>query len=202
MTRAGIIGYGVLGRQIEQMLGVESAVRFDDTLTGARPFAEHHGAEHAALDFYCGLGYKHLGTREAILARLAGLGRRLPPLVHPTAWVDPTARIEAGAIIFPRCVIGAAVVVGAGAILHASVTLAHDIEIGASAYLAPGVVVSGFVTLGARTFAGTGTVIANGVTIGADVKLGIGTCVTRDVPAGASAIGNPMRVLAAPLVLT
>jgi sugar O-acyltransferase (sialic acid O-acetyltransferase NeuD family) len=210
--RVGIIGYGVFGRQLEQMIAVQRGddvewVYFDDVLAaqgapGAVRFADHDDERYADCDLYVGLGYRHLAAKEAILANLARLGRRIPALVHPTAYVDPTARIGPGVVVFPRCTIGTAVILSAGVLLHYAVTLSHDDRIGVATCLGPSVTLSGCVEVGARSFVGTGTVVTNGLTIGDDVIIGIGTCVTRAVAAGVSVIGNPMRVLRRPLELT
>jgi sugar O-acyltransferase (sialic acid O-acetyltransferase NeuD family) len=211
-ARIGIIGYGVLGRHLEQFIvaarGADAAewVRFDDVLAtrgapGAAPFAEHTDPRFADCDMYVALGYRHLATKEAIVGNLARLGRSLPALVHPTAVVDPTATIGPGVVVFPGCTIGSGVTLSPGVLLHCAVTLAHDDLIGAATYIGPGATLSGFVAVGDRSFIGTGVVIANGVTVGADSTVGIGTCVTRDVEAGSSVIGNPMRVLRGPLEL-
>lgn len=206
----GIIGMGVLGRQLLQMLvethGAVTAVYFDDLLVGANapdavPFGDHGKPEYASLDFYVGLGYQHLATKQRLIAELQRAGRRLPAFVHASAYIDRNAIIGDAVVLFPRCTIGSGVSIAAGALLHCAATLAHDIAIGPSSYIGPGVTISGDVAIGARSFLGTGTAVANGVGIGDDAIVGIGTCVTRDVASGASVIGNPMRVLGAPLVL-
>ncbi len=45
------------------------------------------------------------------------------PKIHPTAIVDPSARLAAGVEVGPYCVIGPEVVIGEGTILHNHVTL-------------------------------------------------------------------------------
>jgi sugar O-acyltransferase (sialic acid O-acetyltransferase NeuD family) len=209
IARVGIIGFGVLGRQLHQMIAVRNpgqAIVFDDDgaaagLEGAVPFLDIGKAEYAGLDFYVALGYRHMNRKHEIVSALTGRGRSLPAFVHESSYVDPSARLGAGAIVFPRCTLGPGVTLGPGTVLHCAVTMAHDCEVGAASYLAPGVTASGFVSIGARTFIGTGTVIANGRRVGDEAIVGIGTCVTRDVASGNSVIGNPMRVLGAPLKL-
>src|SRR5262245_11880752 len=161
----------------------------------AVPFADCDRDEYADLDFYVALGYRHMRRKHEIVSALVRGGRKLPPFVHESAYVDSSTQLGSGSIVFPRCTLGPNVTLGPGSVLHCAVTLAHDCEIGACAYLGPGVTVSGFVSIGVRTFAGTGTVIANGRRVGDDAIVGIGTCVTRDVAPGSSVIGNPMRTL-------
>lgn len=202
--KVGIVGGGELGRQVEHLLAAHAGpveVRwFDDVRAaageaGVVPLRDFTRDDHARLRYHVAIGYRRLALREGLFAELTRLGRATPRLVHPTAWVAPSAQVAPGAIVFPACCLDEGVDVGLGAVLHNRVTLSHDTRVGACAYLAPGVTTSGRVTIGARAFVGAGVVCADGVTIGDDAIVGIGTVVTSDVPAGRSAIGNPMRLL-------
>jgi sugar O-acyltransferase (sialic acid O-acetyltransferase NeuD family) len=206
----GIVGGGELGRQVERLLAAHAGpveVRwFDDVRAaageaGVAALRDCAKDGHARLRFYVALGYRHLALRLELFDELTRLGRATPRLVHPTAWVAPSARVAAGAIVYPACCVDEGVEVGGGAVLHNRVTLSHDTRVGACAYLSPGVTTAGRVTIGARAFLGVGAVCADGVAIGDDAIVGIGTVVTSDVPPGRSAIGNPMRLLDRPLAL-
>jgi sugar O-acyltransferase (sialic acid O-acetyltransferase NeuD family) len=209
-AKVGIVGGGEFGRQVERLLAAHAGpveVRwFDDARaaageSGVAPLRDCAKDEFARLRFHVAIGYRHLALRLELLDELARLGRATPRLVHPTAWVAPSAQVAPGAIVHPSCCIDEGVDVGRGAVLHDRVTLSHDTKVGACAYLSPGVTTAGRVVIGARAFVGTGVVCADGVAIGADAIVGIGTVVTSDVPPGRSAIGNPMRLLDHPLEL-
>jgi UDP-3-O-[3-hydroxymyristoyl] glucosamine N-acyltransferase len=91
---------------------------------------------------------------------------RPPPLpapgVHPTAVIDPTARLGAGASIGPLCVVGANAAIGAESVLHPHVTVYDDVEVGPGCVLHSGVQLRQGVRLGARV------ILHNGVVVGAD----------------------------------
>ena len=210
MAKVGILGGGEFGRQVERLLAAHAgpvAVRwFDDVRAAAgeadvAALRDYAKDEFARLRWYVAIGYRHIALRQELLDDLTRLGRATPRLIHPTAWVAPSAQVGAGAIVYPQCGLDEGVDVGRGAVLHNRVTLSHDTQVGACAYLSPGVTTSGRVTIGARAFLGAGVVVADGVTIGDDAVVGVGTVVTADVPPGRSAIGNPMRVLDKPLEL-
>jgi sugar O-acyltransferase (sialic acid O-acetyltransferase NeuD family) len=210
VAKIGIVGGGELGRQVEQLLAAHAgpvAVHwFDDTRAaageqGVAALRDYAKDAFAGLRFHVAIGYRHLALRLELIDDLARLGRAAPRLVHPTAWVAPSAQVAAGAIVYPACCVDEGVDVGRGAVLHNRVTLSHDTKVGACAYLSPGVTTAGRVTIGARAFLGAGVVCADGVTIGDGAVVGIGTVVTSDVPPGRSAIGNPMRLLDKPLEL-
>lgn len=135
------------------------------------------------------------------LARLSAHFDRRPrpvPGVHPTAVVDPTARlgrdvcIEAGAVIGPaaaigdacavgaNCVVGPGVRLGAGTRLYANVTLYDGVTLGARVIVHSGAV------LGADGFgyaagpAGAAKIHhTGGVVVGDDVEIGALTAIDR-----------------------
>ena len=152
-------------------------------------------------DFYVCLGYLHLKTRNEVISRLAGLGRKLPQFVHPDAYVHRPARIGVGAFVDSGCTIDRNSTLGRGACLINGVVVAHDGAVGDCCWLSPGVTLSGNVTVGRNTFFGSGSVVSNHVRIGSDAIIGLATAVTKNVGDGQSVIGNPMRVLRKPPTL-
>ena len=206
----GIIGFGALGRQILGLLRLSSpdlkVLFFDDGLNSQRAhdsfaMTGYRDPAFSDLDFYVGLGYKHLRLRETMVADLRATGRRTPSFIHPSCHVHPDCRIGDGCLVYPLCNLDQEVELGHGVVLHNSVTVSHNSHVGDATYVSPGVVLSGHVTIGARTFIGAGTVVANNRRIGNDARVGLGSAVSRDIADGASAIGNPMRLLKRPLNL-
>ena len=207
-----LIGFGDLGRYIEDALdelgGFDrtKTAYFDDNLhrSGAPnsfPFRQYAGDAFGDHHFYVCLGYKHLTTRNEIISRLAGLGRKIPNFVHPDACVHRSARIGMGAFVYSGCTIDRNSNIGRGACLINAVTVAHDCAVGDCCWLSPGVTLSGNVTIGHNTFFGSGSAVSNNVRVGSDVIVGLATAVTKDIDDGQSAIGNPMRILRKPLAL-
>lgn len=134
-------------------------------------------------------------ARERVGAALRGLGYALPPVVHPAAFVSPSATVGEGAVVMARAVVGTLARVGALAIVNTGAIVEHDCGIGAAAHVAPGVTLAGSVTVGARALVGAGSVVRPGVSIGADAVVGAGAAVVGDVPAGACWAGVPARAL-------
>ncbi|MBX7242708.1 MAG: acetyltransferase [Bacteroidia bacterium] len=214
MKRAAFIGFGDFGQQIfslaETVLQPEEVIVFDDIQaskpdTGtikAFPFMEYSRPEFRDYDFFVCLGYKHLKLKQKIIQELTEKGYSLPALIHPTCYVSPMAHIGSAVYMYPMCNVDKNTVIGSGTLLNNSVTVSHDTKVGEVCYLCPGVTTAGFIDIGDRTFIGSGSVIANGVNIGADTIVGVGSVITKSVPPGASVIGNPMRILSKPLMLT
>lgn len=134
-------------------------------------------------------------------ARIAALlhpPESLPPGIHASAVIDPSARVEASAHVAPHAVVGpgstigphAAVgpntvvgprcTIGAHTRLHANVTLVQDVAIGERCIVHPGAVIGadGF----GNAMSDTGWVKVpqvGGVRIGDDVEIGANTTVDR-----------------------
>jgi UDP-3-O-[3-hydroxymyristoyl] glucosamine N-acyltransferase len=83
------------------------------------------------------------------------------PGVHPSAVVDPEARVDASASIGPLCWVGPGALVGERAILQAGVTIGRDASVGAESVLHCGVRVYARVAIGARCIIHSGTVLGS-----------------------------------------
>lgn len=203
--KLAFIGYGALGRYIEEMITeaepASDTVRFDDQHPGALPFSRHDSDEFSDFRFFVCLGYKHLKRKRQIIDRLVTLGRSVPHFVHPSAYVHPSVTLGPGTMVYPGCSVDRNTVVGRGVWLANADVIAHDCAIGDCCWFGASVTLSGHVTVGACTFIGSGATVANDVAIGAGSIIGLCTAVTRAVGDELSAIGNPMRILERPLKL-
>jgi UDP-3-O-[3-hydroxymyristoyl] glucosamine N-acyltransferase len=85
----------------------------------------------------------------------------LPPGVHPTAVIDPSAQTGADVRVGAHVVIGPRCRIGDGAMLSHNVVLVSDVEIGAGTLLHPGVAVREGCRIGARVIVQPGAVIGS-----------------------------------------
>lgn len=100
--------------------------------------------------------------------------------IHPSAVVDPSARIAADAWVGPLCVIEAGASIGPGTILHSRVTLGRDCHLGSRCIVHAGVVI-GADGFGFAPVQGRWEKIEQlgAVRIGNDVEIGANTCIDR-----------------------
>lgn len=137
----------------------------------------------------------HNALRLRVGAVLRGLGYELPAVVHPSAFVAPSARVADGAVVMARAVVGTDTSVGALAIVNTGAVVDHDGVIGAAAHVAPGCALAGNVAVGERALVGVGSAVRPGIRIGADAVVGAGSAVVADVEAGGRVGGAPARPL-------
>jgi UDP-3-O-[3-hydroxymyristoyl] glucosamine N-acyltransferase len=117
-----------------------------------------------------GVDWRALGLEAAIFAprtrlAMAGVtqafdpGPQIAPGIHPSAVIDPSATIGAGAAIGPLVVIGAGAIIGARARIAPHVSIGAGVSIGEDALIHAGVRIGDRVRIGARFIAQPNAVI-------------------------------------------
>jgi acetyltransferase EpsM len=137
---------------------------------------------HLAVNAVGGVG--NVDVRVDVFQRLYSAGYTCPTLVHPTAFVEKTARLGSGAQILPLVYIGTEAEVGAGVIVNNGAIVSHDCRLGEYSSLAPGAILAGGVVLGSRAQVGMGVTINLHVAIGEGARVGNSAVIKQDVPAG------------------
>jgi sugar O-acyltransferase (sialic acid O-acetyltransferase NeuD family) len=116
-------------------------------------------------------------------------------IVHPRAYVDSTAQMGPGTVVFAGAVVQASTRIGNHVIVNTSASVDHDCVVEDHVHIAPGVRLAGAVSIGAQTFVGMGALILPERRVGANVVVGAGAVVTQDLPNGVTAVGVPARVI-------
>jgi sugar O-acyltransferase (sialic acid O-acetyltransferase NeuD family) len=131
--------------------------------------------------------------RKRLAEHAKSLGLRLPVLIHPNAYVSPTAHLGDGTVVMAGAVINTHAKIGDLGIINTKASIDHDCELGDNVHIAPGVSMCGNVTVGDGTLIGVGACIVPGVIIGSDSIIGAGAVVIRDVPSNTTVVGCPAR---------
>ena len=134
-------------------------------------------------------------VRHTLAGRLASRGAKFITLVHPNAYVSPSARIGIGCIVSPFASVGSHAQLEDHILLVMYASVAHDCKIGSYCSLSPYSAAAGGVVVGSKVFFGSHAVVTPMRRIGQESKIAAGAVVYRDVPELSLATGNPAKVL-------
>ena len=126
-----ILGAGGYGRTIADVaaqIGEYSKIFFLDD-NSDMPDVAGKCAEFAQFRDGQTVFYPAFGNNEGRLAwlyRLQEAGCAIPTIVHPTAYVSPTAQVECGSVILPHAIVNTNCVVKSGCIVNCGAIIDHD----------------------------------------------------------------------------
>ncbi|MBF0590159.1 MAG: hypothetical protein HQL53_13640 [Magnetococcales bacterium] len=116
-------------------------------------------------------------------------------VVHPQAFISPSAQLGAGCFVKAGALIETACRIGDAVLIDNTTTLPHDNTIGDGCHLAPGVTLGSSITIGPMTIVGIGVSIATGSRIGGNCILSVGSSITQDIPDNSVVEGVPGRII-------
>jgi sugar O-acyltransferase (sialic acid O-acetyltransferase NeuD family) len=129
-------------------------------------------------------GIGNYKVRLNVFQQLANAGFICPVIVHPTAHVDPSARLEAGVLVLAQSYVSGNAAVGVGTLINNSVVVSHDCVLGQCVNLSPGAMLAGDVIIGDFTQIGMNATVNIGVKIGSECLIGNGATIKKDMPDG------------------
>jgi acetyltransferase EpsM len=176
-------GYRVAG-VIDDGLPIGSRV-LDTSVVGSSAELQELRAQGISAAAVAVGGLRDISVRVRSFERMLTAGFELPALIHPTAFVEPSAVIGAGTHLFPHTYAGSDVRIGFGVLLNTGVIISHDSQIGDYTNISPGAVLAGAVCVGERVLIGMGATINLGLHIGDGARVSNGATVKKDVPPGA-----------------
>ena len=166
MKRLFILGAGGYGRTIADLasqLGEYDQISFlDDNSCGENILGtceEIFRFLDDRTEAYPAFGSGEL--RMKWLRRLGSVGCSVPSLVHPSAYVSPTAVIKSGSMVLPMAVVNTGVTVMEGCIINIGTLVDHDCVIEAGCHLAPGAIVKAENRIPSGMKIESGTIIEN-----------------------------------------
>lgn len=208
MQTLAIIGSGDLGQQIAHYAIADkhykTVVFFDDFAT-AQEIKGYKiiGKTKDIISAYqkqefdeliIAIGYKHLRVKKDLFNKFKDT---IPfaTIVHSSSWVDKTAIIEKGSVVYPGCLIDANAVIKANTILNISCAIAHDTTIGSHCFLSPRVAIAGFVNIEEQCIIGINATVIDNLNIVASTQIGGGTVVIKSIEQKGLYVGNPAKFI-------
>ncbi len=126
-------------------------------------------------------GIGSITLRLGVYEKLKNAGYRCVSVIHPRAFVEPTAVLADGCQVFFNAYIGSDVAVGFGSIINTGAIISHDCRLYDYVNISPGAILAGAVTIQKRVLVGMGATINLGVNIGEDARIGNSAVVKADV---------------------
>lgn len=132
-------------------------------------------------------------ARRRLFDRFKARGYVFPVLVHPTAWVDPSAVLGEGVQVMAGSVIQADASLGQNVIVNTQASVDHDCVIEDHVHIAPGASVCGHVHVKTGAFIASGATVIIGIQVGEDAIAGAGASIVRDIEPGAVVLPASVR---------
>ncbi len=127
-------------------------------------------------------GIGNIAPRLRVYENLRSGGFQCPTVIHPRAYIEPSARIGEGGQIFFNAYIGSEVTIGFGCIINTGAIVSHDCQLSDYVNLSPGAILAGNVSVDERTLIGMGVTVNLNVQVGAGSRVGNSAVVKEDVP--------------------
>lgn len=210
MKRLVIIGAGDLGQQIAhfvttdhqfEIVGYVDDWQVKGTVVNGKPVM---GCIDDLLSIYnnslfdeaiIGVGYKHFEFRKSLYERFKGVVP-FATFVHSSCYVDPTAEIGDGVVIYPRCVIDRNAHIKDNVFINWGTGIGHDAVLESHSFIAAMVLVAGLAHIGEMCMIGNGTVMIDHISIADSTTIGGGAVVVKNIEApNGIYVGNPARFL-------
>jgi sugar O-acyltransferase (sialic acid O-acetyltransferase NeuD family) len=203
-----IFGAGHLGQQIAHYAisdkQYDEVVFFDDCtneeeVSGHKVIGKFEDVEEAFGnkkfdELLIGIGYKHLSARKELFELFI---HKIPfgRLIHSSSWIDNTAVIKEGCVIYPNCCVEAYSTVDNNSVLNISCSIAHDTYIGKHSFLSPRVAIAGFVEVEEQCNIGINATIIDNIKIKSNTQIGAGTVVIKNIEKSGLYVGNPAKFI-------
>ena len=209
MKRIAIIGSGHLGQQIayhihqdtdDKVVAFFDEYKEKDTLVDNIPvIGGNNDIEEAYKsklfdEVLIAIGYKHLNFKKTIFDKLIN---RIPfyTFIHSSVYIDPSAKIGRGTVVYPGCILDQHVKIGDNVLLNIGCAIAHDSQIGSHSFLSPRVSIAGFVKVEELCILGINSTIIDNITLFAKTQLGGATVVIKNIEKAGLYVGNPARFI-------
>lgn len=115
------------------------------------------------------------GLRESWQKALVAAQIPLACVVHPRAWVSPSADVGPGTVVMALAVVGTHARLGQGVIVNAGAVVDHDAEVGDFGHLGVGVSLAGGVRVASAAWLQAGCSAGYGVSVESTAVLAPGT---------------------------
>ena len=132
-----------------------------------------------------------------LIARTGIPPERWLTIVHPRAFVSPSARVGRGTVLLANVTVCADAVVGDHVMVLPNSVISHDTVVEDYSTIASGVCISGRCLIRRGAYLGSNSSIRESSVVGEGAMVAMAAVVTRDVAPGVTVLGCPARPIEA-----
>jgi sugar O-acyltransferase (sialic acid O-acetyltransferase NeuD family) len=134
-------------------------------------------------------------SRIKLYESLKLLGKKMPVIISPKAYVSSHTTIQEGTIIMHDVVVNAGAKIGCNSIVNTKALLEHDACIGNHNHISTKAVLNGDVKIGDKCTIGSNSTVIQGVKIANEIVVGAGAVVTTNLETTGIYIGVPAKIM-------
>lgn len=201
----GVYGAGGAGKEVKEIaeeLGQWDEIVFiDDTVSpdifrgiNRMPFDEFK-ERFTPLEAEIIVSLGEPAYKVMLRKKAESFGYKLANVIHPMAWISPSAKMGRGITLRAGAIINADVEIGDGVTIMEYSVVGHDTVIEENVQIAAEVFIGGHCRIGKNSYIAVGVLVKENIKIGEDSVVGIGSVVARDIPDNVIALGNPARAM-------
>lgn len=186
-----------MGLQVESLLDINERAEsvLDEGLffAGSESIERYLKSEYLPQYFVVAVGSN--GRARCQLAdKLIGKGMEPLTLIHPSAWVAPSAVIGLGSQILGAAAISENVKMGRQTIINTNATVDHDTVIGEGVHVMPAATLTGSIYVDDYAIVGANATVLPRLRVGREAFVGAGAVVTKHVSDGDTVVGVPAKI--------
>ena len=133
-------------------------------------------------------------SRELLYNRVAEQGFTFATIVHPSAFVAPSAKLGQGVFVKMQSIVSSDAVLEDNVFVQADCIVGHDVHMGAHSQVSAFTHIAGNAHIGERCYLGVRASIREECVMGDDVVVAMGAVVMeKRVPSRVVAVGNPAK---------
>lgn len=138
-------------------------------------------SQHVFDCAFIGIGYAHFEFRAFLYEKVKNSSIPLVTIIAPHVYIDPTAVIGMGVILYPGTVIDKDAIVEDNAVINLNVVIAHNSIVGKHSFIAGGAILAGYAKVGKCCFLGVNSVINDHIYIGDNIIIASQTVVSKNI---------------------
>ncbi|MCK9256709.1 MAG: acetyltransferase [Sulfurospirillaceae bacterium] len=186
----GTGGHGGVLADIAHLRGYDEVIFLDDENPDF-PNLEDIGKRQ---DIPVALAIESNHRRKVLFQKLKSMGLKIETLIHPSAIISKSAKIEEGCAVMAGVIINHGAILEKGVIVNSGSIVEYKSTLKEFSNIAPRVAIARNVVVESLTHIGIGSSIIQDIKIGSESIIGAGSVVVSDILSNVVAYGVPCKM--------